>query len=241
MNLNRRAMARFLTVGATVMLTACTQGSSEIVTSRELPRPEVVVVESFAVWPGEVQLDPGISGTIDETLGGNNLPPRTADEEKIGRQVANALADKLVIEIRDLGFRAERGAGLPPGMRTGLLITGQFVSVDQGNRTERVAIGLGAGRSDVRVRAQVFDVGPAGRKLVDEIEVDAKSGLAPGMAETMGVGALTGHFVASTLVSGAVQVADESLGASVTADSDRAAKGIAKQLAGFFGQQGWTD
>jgi hypothetical protein len=241
MNLDRRAAARLAALGAVAALAACTQGSSEIVTARQLPRPQVVVVENFAVWPGEVQLDPGISGTIDETLGGNSQPPRTAKEQEVGRQVADALADKLVVQIRDLGMRAERGAGLPPGVRTGLLVTGQFVSVDEGNRTERVAIGLGAGRSDVRVRAQVFDVSPAGRKLVDEIEVDAKSGLAPGMAETMGVGALTGHLVASTLVSGGVQVADESLGATVTADSDRAAQGIAKQLASFFGQQGWTD
>ena len=128
------------------------------------------------------------------------------------------MADKLVTEIRDLGLRAERGMGLPPGVSSGLVIGGQFVAIDQGNRTERVAIGLGAGRSDVRVRAQVFEVTPRGRTLADEIEVDAKSGLQPGMAETMGAGALAGHLVASTLVSGGVQVADESLGASVVAD-----------------------
>ena len=52
--------------------------------------------------------------------------------------------------------------------------------------------------------------------------------------------ALTGHFLTATLVSGTLQVADESLGTSVVADSDRAAKGIAKQLAGFFAEQGWT-
>ncbi|MGD9508512.1 MAG: DUF4410 domain-containing protein, partial [Geminicoccaceae bacterium] len=123
----------------------------------------------------------------------------------------------------------------------GLVVSGQFVSIDQGDRTERVAVGLGAGRSDVRVRTQLFEATRNGRSLVDEIEVDAKSGLAPGMAETMGVGALAGHFVASTLISGGVQVADESLGTSVVADSDRAASGIAKQLASFFGAQGWTD
>ena len=150
------------------------------------------------------------------------------------------MADKLVVEIRDLGLPAERGFGLPPGVPAGLVISGQFVAVDQGNRTERVTLGLGAGRSDVRVRAQVFEVTPQGHRLADEIEVDAKSGLQPGMAETMGVGALAGHFVASTLVSGGLQVADESLGTSVVADADRASKGIAKQLAGFFGQQGWT-
>ena len=79
-----------------------------------------------------------------------------------------------------------------------------------------------------------------GRQLADEIEVDAKSGLQPGMAESMGLGALTGHILIATLVSGSLQVADESLGTSVVADSDRAAKGIAKQLASFFAEQGWT-
>lgn len=223
------------------LLAGCTQGSSEIVTDQRLARPQVVVVEGFSVRPGEVQLDPGLSGTIAETMGGNALPPRSGQEEQVGRQVADALAEKLVTQIRDLGLPAQRGSGLPPGVTEGLVITGQFVGVDQGNRAERVTIGLGAGRSDVRVRAQVFEVNPGGRRLVDEIEVDAKSGLAPGMAETMGVGALTGHFIASTLVSGGVQVADESLGTSVVADSDRAASGIAKQLASFFGAQGWTN
>lgn len=232
---------RAAAVGALALLAACTQGSSEIVTAQQVPRPQMIVVQDFAVAPGEVQLDSGLSGTIDETLMGNSLPPRTAQEEQLGRQVAGALADKLVVQIRDLGLPAERGTGLPPGVEEGLVISGQFVGIDQGDRAERVAIGLGAGRSDVRVRAQLFEVDPRGRRLLDEIEVDAKSGLAPGMAETMGVGALTGHLVASTLISGSVQVADESLGASVVADSDRAASGIAKQLASFFGAQGWTD
>ena len=235
-----RIQASLPSLAALALVAGCTQGSSQIETASMLPRPQVVVVQDFAVWPGEVQLDPGLSGTIDETLGANQLPPRTAKEQQISHQVANALAEELVVEIRDLGLPAQRGDGLPPGTTTGLVISGQFVSVDQGNRTERVVLGLGAGRSDVRVRTQVFDVSPAGRRLTDEIEVDAKSGLQPGMAETMGLGALTGHFLTATLVSGTLQVADESLGTSVVVDSNRAAKGIAKQLAGFFAEQGWT-
>lgn len=223
-----------------VLLSGCTQSASQLDTAALLPRPQVIVVQDFAAWPGEVKLDPGISGTIDETLLGNSLPPRTEKERKVGRQVAMALADKLVVEIRDMGFEAQRGSRLPAGRTQGLVISGQFVGIDQGSRAERVAIGLGAGRSDVRVRAQVFDEDAGRRSLVDEIEVDARSGLAPGMAETMGAGALAGHLVVSTLVGGGVQTADESLGASVVADSDRAAKGIAKQLAAFFGRQGWV-
>jgi hypothetical protein len=79
----------------------------------------------------------------------------------------------------------------------------------------------------------------AGR-LIDTIEVDAKSGLAPGMAETMGVGGLTGHLLVSTVVGGGLHVADEAIGANVVADVDRSAKGIAKQLSALFAKEGWT-
>jgi hypothetical protein len=224
------------------LLAGCTSSSNvDEVARRTLPRPQVVVVQDFAVTPGEVQLDRGLSATLDRTLdAAASTPPSMAQELQVGRQTAAALADKLVVEIQDLGFQAQRGTGLPPGVQTGLLVTGQFLAVDQGSRAERVAIGLGAGRSDVRVQAQAFEVTPQGRRLAEEITVDAKSGLTPGMAETMGAGALAGHFLVSTAVGAGVHAVSESVGTSVVADSDRAAKGIAKQLARFFAEQGWT-
>src|SRR5215213_5640381 len=197
--IGRRAASAGALGALALALSACTQGSSQIEAAGPMPRPQLVVVQNFAVAPGEVQLDPGLSGMIDETLRGNSGAPRTAQKLQVGRQTADALADKLVVQIRDLGFQAQRGNALPPGVATGLVLSGQFVSIDQGNRVERVAIGLGAGRSDVRVRAQVLDVGPQGRRLAEEIEVDAKSGLTPGMAETMGAGALTGHLLVSAV------------------------------------------
>jgi hypothetical protein len=165
---------------------------------------------------------------------------QSAQEEQIAHRTADALAGKLVAEIQDLGLRAERGSVLPPGVRTGLLITGQFVSIDEGNRTERVAIGLGVGRSDVRVQAQIFEVTPAGQRLAEELEVDAKSGYTPGMAETMGAGALAGHLLVSSVASGALHVDTEATTDTVVADAGRAARGHGKQLATFFAQQGWT-
>jgi len=238
--IGRRAASAGALGALALALSACTQGSSQIEAAGPMPRPQLVVVQNFAVAPGEVQLDPGLSGMIDETLRGNSGTPRTAQELQVGRQTADALADKLVVQIRDLGFQAQRGNALPPGVATGLVLSGQFVSIDQGDRVERVAIGLGAGRSDVRVRAQVLDVGPQGRRFAEEIEVDAKSGLTPGMAETMGAGALTGHLLVSAVASTGLHAASESFGTSVVVDADRAAGGIAKQLATFFAKEGWT-
>jgi Domain of unknown function (DUF4410) len=223
------------------ILAACTSTQSQMeTTDAALPTPQIVVVDTFAASPDEVTLDQGLSTEVEEAIKADRGTSRTEQELQAGRQVADAIADKLVVEIRDMGLRAERGSALPAGTQNATLIKGQLVSIDEGNRTERVLIGLGAGRSDVRTQVQVYDVTPAGSRLIDTIEVDAKSGLAPGMAETMGVGGLTGHLLVSTVVGGGLHVADEAIGANVVADADRASKGIAKQLSALFAREGWT-
>ena len=223
-----------------VLVSACTSTQSQIQTGGQiLPRPAAVVVNAFAVSPAEVTLSEGLSSEVRGIVEGQSATPRTEQELQVGHQVADAIANNLVIEIRDLGLPAQRGRGLPSGMQNAVLVTGQLVSIDQGNEAERVVIGLAAGRSDVRAQVQVFELTPTSTKLIDTIEVDAKSGLQPGMAETMGMGALTGHLLVSTLVSGGLQVATETMSDTVVADADRAAKGIAKQLSSLFTQQDW--
>jgi len=204
-----------------------------------LPKPQVVIVDTFAASPDEVQLDEGLSTEIEHAIRAGSGTSRTEQELQAGHQVADAIADKLVVEIQDMGLTAQQGGAASPGAQNAALIKGQLVSIDEGNRTLRVVVGLGAGRSDVETHVQVYQVTPAGTQLIDQVEVDAKSGLTPGMAETMGAGALTGHLLVSAAVSGGAHVVSESLGADVVADADRAAKGIAKRLATLFAQQGW--
>ena len=219
-------------------VSACTSTESQVETSEMLPRPAVVVVDTFAVSPSEVTLNEGMTGEVKSIVSGKSTP-RSQQELQVGHQVADAIANNLVTEIRDMGLPAERGRGLPAGTRNAVLVSGQLVSIDEGNEAERVVIGLGAGRSDVRAQVQVFELTPGSTRLIDTIEVDAKSGLTPGMAETMGAGALAGHLLVSAVVSGGVQVATETMSDTVVADADRAAKGIAKQLSSLFTQQGW--
>ena len=236
-----KVLPRAAALAGLLALAACTSTQSQMeTTDAALPPPQIVVVDTFAASPDEVKLDEGLTTEIEQAVKERHGSSRTQQEIEAGRQVADAIADKLVVEIQDMGLRAERGSALPAGTQNALLIKGQLVSIDEGNRTERVIVGLGAGRSDVRAHAQVYEVTPTGSRLVDTIEVDGKSGLTPGMAETMGVGGLTGHLLVATAVSGGVHVVSEAMGANVVADADRAAKGIAKQLSALFAQEGWT-
>ena len=205
----------------------------------QLTRPSLILVYDFAVSPDEVKLDKGLSADIMQKYEKHKGMTRTAEEIKVGHKVADALAEELVKKIRSYGLMAERGFGLPHGNAKDLLIKGQLLSIDEGNRTERVAIGLGAGRTSVQANVQVYELTPKGMQQVDTLRGTAKSGRKPGMGEMMGVGAIAGHLLASTLVSGALAAGTEMTSATVEADGKRLADQIATDLRKFFVDQGW--
>jgi hypothetical protein len=187
----------------------------------------------------EVKLDTGLSADIMQRYQEHKGMSRTAEEIKVGHKVADALAEELVKKIRSYGLWAERGFGYPHGKSKDLMIKGQLLSIDEGNRTERVAIGLGAGRTSVEANVQLYELTPQGMQEVDTLRGTAKSGAKPGMGEMMGVGAIAGHLLASTVVSGVVAGGSEMTSATVEADAKRLADKIAADLGKFFVDQGW--
>jgi uncharacterized protein DUF4410 len=213
-----------------LLLGACTSAeTTSSDSSRNLPKPDIVIVQPFAVAPDEVKLDQGLSAEMQQAMRGTS---RSAQEQQAGQQVSEAIAHKIADHIRDLGLAAQVGTEAPAGAARPLIISGQLVSIDEGNRTERMVIGLGLGRSDVRALAQVHAAGVP--QPVLQIEVDAKSGLKPGVAVAAPMG------LAAVAVNAGLGVVSEAASADVVADADRAAAGISKQLASYFGQQGWT-
>lgn len=221
-----------------LILTACapTKVKTLSETSVQMPRPDQIYVYEFAVSPDEVKLDRGISARIEEYV---KKTPRTEEERAVGRAVASALAKHLVTDIQALGMPARLSSGNLPLEGNILEIDGQFISIDEGNRTERVVIGLGAGRTNVKTLVQIYDARGGKRALVNEFDADAKSGYKPGMAETMGAGAAAGHLGASAALSGALAVGSEEFSATVEDDAKRMAKSIEKELHKFFATQGW--
>lgn len=232
----RRSSASIIALSLS-LLAACTSVSidRQVGAMERLPPPDRVLVYNFAVTPQEVQLD-AVGSAITSTLDG------TADSQQeiqIGQAVANALAKRLVSDIQNMGLDAERASGPLPSAGTDLLILGQLVSIDQGNEAERVIIGLGAGRSDVEARVQVYQSTSGRRIPVETLEGTAKSSLMPGAAETLGVGGLTGHLLVSAAITAGSQVANQTLSANVESEAGRLADTISDQLKSLFVAQGW--
>jgi hypothetical protein len=204
-----------------------------------LPRPDRILVYDFAVSPDEVKLDEGLSAEIKQRYENEQYTNRTPEELKVGHTVAYVVADELVKKIQSYGMWAERATGSPSHEGNTLIIKGQFLTIDEGNRAERVAIGFSAGRTNVQADVQVFELTTGGKQQVETFDASGESASKPGMAEMMAVGLLTHHLLTSTLVSGTVAGVSEAKFDTVEDDGRRMADKIAADLGQYFVSQGW--
>jgi hypothetical protein len=227
------AIAVALAVSAAV--TGCRTSTQNVMTYEgQLPRPQLIVVYDFTSMPGEAQLDSGVMSRLRESMQGT---PLTEQQLQLRQKVTGIMTAQLVQEIQKLGFPAQP-APAPPGVAGPTLsIEGQFLTIDEGNRTRRLLIGLGAGASHVRVAVQVFEAVSGEQRLVEDFYTNAQSSRKPGFGPMAGVGAATGA-AAETTAAG--------VGAGVVMgpqdaenDTKRAAVAVTKQLAQFFAKQGW--
>jgi Domain of unknown function (DUF4410) len=233
----RRSVISALPLAALLLAAACTDVTvdPEAGASEQLPPPDRVLVYNFAITPQEVQLD-SVGSEITKTFDGTAI---SAQEQQVGHAVADALAKHLVQNIQGMGLNAVRASGPVPATGTDVLILGQLVSIDEGNATERIVIGLGAGRSDVEARVQVYESMSGRTTPIETMEGTAKSSLMPGAAETMGAGALAGHLLVSAAITAGSQVANQTLSANVDSEAGRLADKVSDKLNALFVQQGW--
>lgn len=226
---------------ALVLLAGCapTNVQQTIESTGALPRPQLILVYDFAVSPDEVRLDETLAAEIKQRYEHMQNTNPTPQELKIGHTVAYVVADELVKKIQSYGLWAERALGTPSRRGNTLVIKGQLLSVNEGNRAERVLIGFSAGRTDVQANVQVFELTTGGEQQVEDLTASGESASKPGMAEMMGVGLLTHHLLTSTVVSGTVAGVSEARFDTVEDDGRRMAEKIAANLGQYFVSQGW--
>lgn len=200
-----------------------------------LPKPRAILVYNFAVSPDVVQLNSGAGSRL------TNGNPEQAQQQKmqIAQAVANSLTNELVKELRADGLPAQAAGYGTPSLGNVVLITGQFLAINEGNRARRMIVGFGAGHTEVDAHVQVISTLRQPSQMLYAFDTTAESSRKPGMGPMIGVGAAAGHAAESTVVSGTLGTVSEFHGASVQADASRTAKKINQQLIPFFEQQGW--
>ena len=200
-----------------------------------LPRPYRVIVYDFAVSPDEVTLDQGLPEKLVRSF---QSASTTEQERLVGQQVAQAIARTMVEEIiNNGGLSAELAQGSPPFPDNVILIKGQILSIDEGNRTTRTLVGLGVGRTHVEADAQVLYLaqGETTPRLLESMEAAAKSDRLPGVVETL----FPGDILINLAAGAGGAVADETFGANVEADGKRMGRQVADHVAPLFANERW--
>lgn len=122
-------------------------------------KPRPVVVRDFAFDTSQLHTDPGPmpgrDGPARRVIG--ELRPQEAPAQKAAR-LAELLSETIAKELAGLRIPASRELAGSPLPANGLLVSGQFMQVDEGNRLKRAVVGFGAGASEVLAQVAVYDL-----------------------------------------------------------------------------------
>lgn len=203
----------------------------EILVTEKVPRPNRILVYNFAATPADA---PELANQSIE--GGT---PQTAEQIRVGRQLGAQIASHLAAEIRALGLPgAEVAIGTQPQLND-IVIKGYLLSVQEGSATKRMALGLGAGTSELRTAVEGFQMTPQGLRKLGSGTVDSAGNKTPGAA--VGIAGLiaTGN-PAGLIVSTGMKAYGEASGSSkLEGRAEMTAKEIAAKIKPRFEQQGW--
>ena len=224
-----------------LLLAGCAQTAvmetAEIANSG-LARPERVLIYNFAVTPQDVELNSSIFAHLQRNIGAAD---QSEDEIQTGHEVADALANELSQKIAAMGLnpvRADQSMPVAPGS---ILITGQFVKIDEGNRLRRNVIGLGFGKSSIDTNVSLLAPGTSGYEQLIAFDAHADSGEMPGAAELGPVGAAAGAGAAAVIATNVATGGIKSYKSASAQQAKKIADKIASQLADYFAQQGWIN
>ena len=226
---------------AALLIVAC--ASATVTPEKVAPpatpvRPTRIVVYDFAVSPAEVTLNQSIVHRTFRAVQSKETPQQSQLET--AHAVAHDLADALVKDLQDLGFVVERRPRGTPVSGNVLIVDGQFLNVDEGNRLKRLVIGFGAGASKLDTRVQVYQVSGGTPRRVLEFETHVESAKMPGAAVTLGAGAVaTGAVSAGSAAAAAGMAGVKAHQSRMGALTDKTAEEINAYLSQYLAKQGW--
>ena len=206
----------------------------QILVNGRIPRPDHILVYDFVATPSDVPADSALAGKTFEPSA-----PQTAEQIEVGRQLGALIAAQLVEKIRAMGLPAEQPSRGTRLQVNDVMIRGYLVSIDQGSAVERVAIGFGAGGSELKTVVEGYQMTARGLRKLGSGTVDAGGGKTPGAALGV-IGLAATANPAGLIVSSGMKVYGEASGSSkVEGRAKATAEEIAAQLQSRFQQQGW--
>ncbi|MGH8549545.1 MAG: DUF4410 domain-containing protein [Methylococcales bacterium] len=201
-----------------------------------LPKPRQVLVYNFSVTPDEVKANSAFFSRFKRNI---QHADQTAEEIQIGREVADALADELMLKIQALGLNAVRADPATPLTPGSILVNGHFVTINEGNSLQRMAIGFGLGQSSLDAHVTVLAPRPTGYEELIGFDAHSDSGEMPGAAVMGPAGAAAGTGTAAVVATNAALGAAKHYRSSSAREAAKMADSVVKELSKYFARQGW--
>jgi hypothetical protein len=161
-------------------------------------------------------------------------PGLDADPKAV--KVAHALEEYLMKRYREAGLMALVYTGDPQPTPGAAIVQVRIREADPGDRTARLLIGFGAGRSVLRTDATILVTGEAAPAL--HFTASAKSGRKPGLILPGGIAAATGELTGLAIGGGAGLLLESR--SDLAHDADRSAKLIVRQTRELYRTSGWA-
>jgi hypothetical protein len=176
---------------------------------------KVIYVRDFEVDPGAFKQDKGgIAGK------GFILPPppglmrRSQDPAKEAQKLIRLTSESLVANLEKAGLKARRLSASDPRPKDGLLLTGVFTQMSEGNHVRRALIGFGSGAAKMELIVTVAHASQPYQPLYDVV-TEKTSGRKPGAAIILNPYVSVAKFVLTknapekTVKKTAAKIADE--------------------------------
>ncbi len=223
---------------AVVLMAGC--ASSEVTERRSyagkevIAKPGRIIVYDIAATPEDIEATSAITGRYEVR------PNRQTPQEKaLGRKLGALVSARLVHEVLRMGMPAERAGGPAPNIGD-VVITGEFVVIDEGDRGKRMLIGFGSGAGKLQTFVEGSQVTATGLRPLGSAMVEAGGGKMPGMAVPLVImGGIAGAPIRAAVIAGGMNIAQELGPEKIESAAERTAKDIAKVLRDAFRKRGW--
>jgi Domain of unknown function (DUF4410) len=202
-------------------------------------RPTMIVVFPFATSAADVSLNQGIGARLYRNYSGES---QTAEQAQLAQSTAHDICVQVAGSLANNGWNAAcQPRGTPVTGSNTLIIDGDFTDISEGNRLQRMVIGLGVGASDVDTSVGLYQYNSGNSTELLTFTTHADSGEMPGAGITGPAGAAAGGAAAAASIGVNVAAGGiKSVTSSTAFLSKKTAQQVVDQMNNYFSQQGWN-
>jgi hypothetical protein len=205
----------------------------EILVTEKVPRPDRILIYDFAATPDDVPADSSLAAAAGAST------PQTPEQIETGRRIGAAIAAQVADKVSRMGLPAERASSQSTPQINDIVIRGYLLSVREGSTARRVAIGFGAGASQLSVAVEGYQMTAQGLRRVGSGTGTSGGSKTPGAAAPTGVALATANPIGLVVVTGIKGYGEVSGTSRIEGRAEKIAQEIAKQMEPRFRDQGW--